>query len=123
MRSLLISAVLLSVDALLPNATQLPHIVSLMIDDLGHYDTQVHNPDAPTPTIGELVKQGINLERFYVYSYCSPTRRSFLAGRFPTLINANQANICDNFLPLQFTLLPQKLAKAGYKAHFIGGCV
>ena len=45
------------------NAAELPHIVSLMIDDLGHFDTQVHNPNAPTPTIGELVRQGISLDR------------------------------------------------------------
>ena len=28
--------------------------------------------------------------------------------------------MCDNFLPLQLTLFPQKLQKAGYISHFVG---
>lgn len=97
-----------------------PHILAIMVDDLGSYDTRVSNPDAPSPTIGQLADAGVRLDRHYVYMYCSPTRRSFLAGRFATRINPLQANTCDNFLPLQFTLLPQKLERAGYTSHFIG---
>ena len=97
-----------------------PHIVSFMIDDLGRFDTQVYNPAAPTPFIGQLVKQGIILDRHYAYRYCSPTRRSFLSGRFPSLINPKQAELCDNVLPVQFSWVSQKLKVAGYDSHFIG---
>ena len=41
---------------------QPPHIVSVMIDDLGSYNSQVNNPNAPGDTIGALVKEGIKLE-------------------------------------------------------------
>ena len=63
----------------------------------------------------------------YVFRYCSPTRRSFLSGRFPTLISTVQPdskNMCSNFLPLVFTTLPEKLATAGYVSHHVGkgGC-
>ena len=52
--------------------------------------------------------------------YCSPTRRSFLSGRFATRINPNQANTCSNYLPTQFTLISDKLKGEGYSCHFIG---
>ena len=49
MRSvLLLTLVLGSATA----ATAPPHILSVIVDDLGRYDTQVTNPNAPTPTIG-----------------------------------------------------------------------
>ena len=44
-----------------------PHFVFLLIDDLGFHDTQVHNPESPSPAIGGLAKEGIILQRHYVY--------------------------------------------------------
>ena len=52
--------------------------------------------------------------------YCSPTRRSFLTGRFPVNINPDQSGMCDNLSPLEFTWLPEKLKAAGYQSHFVG---
>jgi len=97
-----------------------PNIVLLMIDDLGFHDTSVNNPDAPTPTITNLVNEGIRLDRHYVYMYCSPTRRSFLTGRYPVSINPNQASPCSNYVPRQFTWISDKLKAANYSTHFIG---
>lgn len=54
---------------------------------------------------------------------CSPTRRSFLSGRFPNHVSTVQpdgVNLCSDFLPLAFTILPEKLASVGYKNHFVG---
>ena len=53
----------------------------------------------------------------------SPTRRSFLSGRFPnhiTTVQPDGANMCSNFLPLNFTILSEKLHQGGYKNYFIG---
>lgn len=54
--------------------------------------------------------------------YCSPTRRALLSGRLPLHINVNQAPPCSNYLPLQLTLLSEKLkrAPAKYSTHFVG---
>jgi len=38
-------------------------ILTIVIDDLGHYDTAVLNPDAPTPTLKGLADGGIRLGR------------------------------------------------------------
>ena len=92
-----------------------------MTDDMGFYDTQVHNPHStPTPHFGALARAGIVLSRHHSFKYCSPTRRSFMSGRFPTLISQQQAAVCSNLLPLEFTLVSEKLQQAGYQAHFIG---
>eukprot|EP01052_Picozoa_sp_SAG31_P019266 SAG31_NODE_1398_length_8501_cov_5.407046_6_plen_83_part_00 len=53
-------------------------ILTVVIDDMGFFDAQPHNPRSPTPTLGTLAKEGILLERHYTYVFCSPTRRSFL---------------------------------------------
>jgi hypothetical protein len=49
------------------------------------------------------------------YMYCSPTRRALLSGRLPLHINVNQAPTCSNYLPLQLTLLSEKLKRAPVK--------
>ena len=92
-----------------------PHIVTVITDDMGFADTQVHNPDAfMTAQFGELARSGITLTRHHTYLWCSPTRRSFMTGRFPVHITGSQAPTCSNFSPLQFAYLPAKLKLAGY---------
>lgn len=95
----------------------------IMADDLGWYDTAVYNPDSPTPKISQIVGEGIRLDRHYVFRYCSPTRRSFLTGRFPnqiTTVQPDGSNMCSDFMPLAVDILPEKLITAGYVSHFIG---
>ena len=62
------------------------------------------------------------LKRFYTFMYCSPTRRAFLSGRFPVHMSGAQAQPCDNTLPFELEILPQKLKKASvpWATHFIG---
>ena len=43
-----------------------------------------------------------------------------LSGRYPNHISNAQAPTCSNYLPLEFTLLSQKLAQAKYSSHFVG---
>eukprot|EP01047_Picozoa_sp_COSAG01_P061850 COSAG01_NODE_7781_length_3060_cov_3.303951_1_plen_148_part_00 len=89
----------------------------------GWWDTQIYNPTSPTPALVSLAKSGIRLDHNYVFRYCSPTRRSFLTGRYPNHITSVQpdgSNLCSDFLPLATTILPEKLAAAGYISHFVG---
>ena len=58
---------------------QRPHILTVIMDDLGYADTAVHNDDMfMTENFGRLAKAGIVLNRHHTYLWCSPTRRSFL---------------------------------------------
>ena len=98
-----------------------PHIMTVLMDDVGWYDTQINNPNSDaTPHIGELADAGIRLGRHYAFTVCSPTRRSILSGRFPVTLGAGQANVCSDYLPLPFTLISEKLNRSGYACHFVG---
>lgn len=63
-----------------------------------------------------LQEDGIKLDRHHTYLWCSPTRRAFLSGRYVTHMTGTQAPQCSNFLPLQFTILSEKLKAADYQA-------
>jgi arylsulfatase B len=105
-----------------PGQTFRPHFVTLLIDDLGRDDTSLYGNAGITftPNIQALADDGILLDRHHTYIWCSPTRRAFLSGRYPTHITGTQAPQCSNYLPLQFTILSEKLAAADYESGFIG---
>ena len=48
------------------NETHLRTLVTIMVDDMGWYDSQINNPLAPTPRIGELLTESLHLDRLYV---------------------------------------------------------
>jgi arylsulfatase A-like enzyme len=98
--------------------------VTLLIDDLGFDDLRSHDL-APwskpiTPHAEQLMREGVRLNRHHTYMWCSPTRRSFMTGRYPVHITGMQAEINTNLTPLQFTILGEKLAAAEYESHFVG---
>jgi arylsulfatase A-like enzyme len=39
----------------------------VLADDLGWYDTAVHNPNSPTPHLAKLAEEGIVLDHHYVF--------------------------------------------------------
>ena len=63
-------------------AAQAPHILFVMLDDVGFADVSYHGGNIPTPFIDELANTGLRLERYYVHPLCTPTRLSFLTGRY-----------------------------------------
>ena len=70
-----------------PAAGKQPHILMILFDDYGWADAGWHRgytapggehvpttPEVATPNLDALVKAGIDLNRHYVYKYCSPSR-------------------------------------------------
>merc|ERR1711871_1745610 len=74
-------------------ARKLPHIILMLADDLGNYEVGYHNPRAITPSIDELARDGVILERHYTYHMCGPTRSATMTGRLP--FHNNQQNVND----------------------------
>jgi len=61
-----------------------PNIVVIVADDAGWNDVGYHGSEIETPVIDRLAREGLELDRFYVYPVCSPTRAAFLTGRPPS---------------------------------------
>ena len=48
-----------------------PNFLVIVADDLGYYDTQIFNPNSPTPAIQSLSSNGLALDHHYVFRYHS----------------------------------------------------
>jgi len=103
-----------------------PHILLVLIDDLGWgnvgFNREIATPEVQTPTIDQLVAEGVRLDRHYVYHMCTPTRTSLQSGRLPVHVNQLLLNP-DNpscGIPRNMTGLAEKMAEGGYKTHMAG---
>ena len=98
-----------------------PNILVMVADDLGWGDVGFHGGAPHTPNLDRLAKDGLELQRFYVYPVCSPTRAALLTGQMPrrfgiaTIIGPREAG-----LPAGVTTLPRTLQAAGYQTALIG---
>ena len=98
-----------------------PHLVFVLCDDLGFNDIGFHDPRVLSPTLDRLAADGVVLEQHYVFRYCSPTRGSFLSGRLPHHDHQSNPGGESAFGPdTRMTLLPAKLAAAGYRTAMRG---
>lgn len=114
-------AVFTAVQAANTSATTKPHIVFVLVDDWGFADVSFRNPAIHSPNFDDLAKTGLILNRHYVFKYCSPSRASFLTGRWPH--HAHQWNLPGGTMAgtnLNMTMLPAKLKTAGYKTYMVG---
>ncbi|XP_070557098.1 arylsulfatase B-like [Ptychodera flava] len=100
-----------------------PNIMFVVADDLGWNDIGYNNRDIFTPTLDSLAREGVILNQSYVQPVCTPTRASFMSGYFPYRLGL-QHKVLDKSepagLPLNFTLLPQKLKEQGYTTYMVG---
>ena len=94
-----------------------PNIVILLADDLGWNDVGYHGSDIRTPRIDAFVREGLELDRFYVCPICSPTRAGLMTGRYPHRFGLRDTVIPpwrDFGLATDEETLPEVLASAGY---------
>ena len=86
MRTFCLSCALVALAFATPTAQAppRPNIVMVIMDDLGYGDVGSYGaPDAKTPNIDRLARQGVRLTDFYAnHADCSPTRAAFITGRY-----------------------------------------
>ena len=102
-----------------------PHVVWVVADDLGYDDLALTGAgsDVKTPTLSRLAKEGSVLSNYYVNPICTPTRSSFMAGRYPIHLGLQHGVILDSVpeaVPINETLAPQYMKAAGYATHIVG---
>lgn len=100
------------------SATERPHIVFVMADDMGWGQTGYRNhPILKTPNLDAMAASGLRFERFYAGGpVCSPTRASVMTGRSP-----DRAGVLTHGYALrpQEKTVSQALKAAGYvTGHF-----
>jgi len=97
-----------------------------MMDDLGYGDLGSYGaPDARTPNVDRLARQGVRLTDAYANGHvCSPTRAALISGRYPQRsgIERALADVADSAvgLPVTGTSLPSLLKTNGYATGLIG---
>jgi arylsulfatase A-like enzyme len=127
MRSL--PALLTVVSAFLPTAPAVhaaapptkPNILLIVADDLGWADVGWHGSQFKTPHLDKLVREGVELDRHYVQTVCSPTRTALLSGRWTSRFGPHvlEPTNLRAFPPGTITLA-SALKQCGY-ATFLAG--
>lgn len=101
-----------------------PNIVVIVIDDLGWNDVSYHGGPIPTPNIDRLAKEGVELDRFYVCPFCSPTRAGLMTGRYPQRFGMHGAPLqfanTKGLPPSEYTIA-EMLNDAGYQRRMAIG--
>jgi arylsulfatase A-like enzyme len=105
-----------------------PNIVLIIMDDLGYGDLGSYGvPDAKTPNIDRLAREGVKMTDFYANgANCSPTRAGLITGRYQQRVGiemplgaGGKADLSRGLLPTT-TSLPALLKTAGYSTGLIG---
>ncbi len=116
---------LLAIDSTCCNAASRPNLISIVTDDQGRWAMGLYgNKQIHTPYMDQIGKQGaVFTNAFVATPVCSPSRATFLSGRYPT-----ELRITDYISPdearegagLHAPIWPAVLQKAGYRTALIG---
>ncbi len=98
-----------------------PNIVLIISDDQGYGDFSIHgNPSLQTPNIDALAKTSVRFDRFYVNSFCAPTRAALLTGRYPLRTGCHGVTHNREAMRASEVTLAEVLQQAGYRTACIG---
>jgi arylsulfatase A-like enzyme len=113
-----------------PPSQRPPHILFVLIDDLGWGNVGFHRMDdddptkhpKQTPNMNQLVQEGVELNRHYVHHSCTGTRTSLQSGRFPVHVQTSLKNPEDpsSGMPRNLTGFAEYLQRQKYATHYVG---
>jgi arylsulfatase A-like enzyme len=101
-------------------------ILHITVDDLGWHNVDWHrnatDPERVTPNMLALAKGGVILDQLYGFRMCTPSRTSFLSGRFPVHVNQELGNPEDpnTGVPYNMTCIAALMKQGGYQTHAVG---
>ena len=104
-------------------AAERPHIVVVVLDDLGNADLGYRGSPIRTPHIDALAHGGARLESYYGLPLCTPARAALMTGRHPMRHGLQTLVIFPSHrygLPTDETTLPEALRSVGYRTLMCG---
>jgi len=99
-----------------------PHIVVILVDDMGYGDLRSYNPQSkiPTPHIDRLAAEGMRFTDAHAPGpLCHPSRYGLMTGRYPFRTDISQWPTRPLIDEGQVTL-PSMLRDAGYATAMVG---
>ena len=103
-------------------AAGLPHIVVILVDDMGYGDLRAYNPHSKisTPHINRLAAEGMRFTDAHAPGpLCHPSRYGLMTGRYPFRIDISHWPTRPLIDEGQVTL-PSMLRGAGYATAMVG---
>jgi len=103
-----------------------PHVVIVLVDDMGFSDIGCYGGEIRTPHIDALAESGVRLTQFYNTARCSPSRASLMTGLHPHQTGIGILNYDDSPEGYPGTLndrnvtLAEALGTAGYRSYLSG---
>jgi len=98
-----------------------PNVLLIITDDQGYGDFSIHgNPHLQTPHIDRLATESVRFDRFYVNSFCAPTRAALLTGRWPLRTGCHGVTRNAEAMKTTEVTLAEALREAGYRSACIG---
>ena len=105
------------------HAADRPNVVIFLADDLGWADVGFRGGPIDTPSIDRLVREGVELRRFYTTPICSPTRAALMTGRDPMRLGVAYGVIMPwhtiGIHPDEH-FMPESFRAAGYQTAMVG---
>jgi arylsulfatase A len=98
-----------------------PNVLLIITDDQGYGDFSIHgNVHLQTPNIDQLALESVRFDRFYVSSFCAPTRAALLTGRWPLRTGCHGVTRnAEAMKPSELTIA-EALRQGGYRSTCIG---
>jgi uncharacterized sulfatase len=101
-------------DNALSAATKQPNVLWLTCEDMSCNLGCYGDPDAVTPHLDALAKQGVRYTHaFTVAGVCAPSRSCLITGLYPTTLGSHYMR-CQARLPAEVRCFSEHLRKAGY---------
>lgn len=98
-----------------------PNVLLIITDDQGYGDFSINgNEHLQTPNIDRLGREGVRFDRYYVNSFCAPTRAALMTGRWPLRTGCHGVTHNREAMRPSEVTLAEALKSGGYHTACIG---
>ncbi|MCB1078791.1 MAG: sulfatase-like hydrolase/transferase [Verrucomicrobiae bacterium] len=98
-----------------------PNVLLIITDDQGYGDFSLHgNPHLQTPNIDRLGEASVRFDRFYVNSFCAPTRAALMTGRWPLRTGCHGVTHNREAIRPSEVTIAEALKAGGYRTACFG---